>query len=57
MQTLFYGLIGTKDSNLPQNQSKEDFETLSCPEDETINQIHRKIKLSNEFKKYIEKDD
>jgi hypothetical protein len=70
MQTLFYGLIGRKDSEEvtqvqeqeqqkqeQPEESKEDFETLGCPQDQTINQIHRKIKLLNEFKHYIQDAD
>jgi hypothetical protein len=52
MQTL-YGLIGGKDPEDKINVPKEDFETLDCPGDQTINQIHRKIKLLIEFKEYI----
>ena len=65
MQALFYGIIGRPEvpeepeSGLKHEHEheyelpKEDFETLGCPEEQTINQIHRKIKLLNEFKRYI----
>ena len=57
MQTLFYGLIGRNDSIDSKKDSKQDlkqdYETLDCPEAHTIIQIHRKIKLLNEFKNYI----
>jgi hypothetical protein len=55
MQSLFYAIIGKGDQEELKEEStkKEDYETLECPEDQTINQIHRKIKLLNDFKNYI----
>jgi hypothetical protein len=62
MKNLFYGLVYgnqpiiSTPSLLPSSLiSKEDFETICRPEDQTINQIHRHIKLLNEFKNYIVK--
>ncbi len=55
MQTLFYGFIGKNEEVVKEDkEDKEDFEILCCPETQMINQIHRKIKLLNEFKNYIE---
>ncbi len=69
MQSLFYSLIGRSDdtTNTTTTNDKtittttndtttaEDFETLECPENQVIIQIHRKIKLMNELKMYIKK--
>jgi len=69
MQSLFYGLIGIQNKEQTKEQTKEqnkkdvvkdfkkveEYETIGCPEDQTINQIHRKIKLMNDFKIYIQK--
>lgn len=58
MQSLLYGIFyrnGDRDKNNDQSQPKlsfNDYETLGCPEAQTIVQIHRKIKLTNEFKNY-----
>lgn len=61
MQSLFYALTGRGDEQHPQPkdtdmqvESKEVFESLEVPGDQTINQIQRKTRLINEFKTYIE---
>jgi hypothetical protein len=51
MKSIYDTLVG---KNIEDLHPQEEFETLECPENQTIIQIHRKIKLLNEFKKYIE---
>jgi len=55
MQGLLYGIVyGSDDKPHEQKKiQKDDYETLGCPEEQMINQIHRKIKCLNEFKQYI----
>jgi hypothetical protein len=55
MQGLLYGIVYGSDDKPqePKKIQKDDYETLGCPEEQTINQIHRKIKCLNEFKQYI----
>jgi len=53
MQNLFYGIVYGEQKT----DQKDDYETLTSPDEQMIIQIHRKVKLLNEFKKYIEDKD
>ncbi len=65
MQSLLYGLLTVTLLGKGEEQSvkviepvKDDFENLDLPEDQfhqILNQVHKKIKLLDEFKTYIEK--
>jgi hypothetical protein len=55
MHGLIYGLVYGSDNKPQQSklQPRDDFETLGCPEAQTIVQIQRKNKFITEFKNYI----
>jgi hypothetical protein len=63
MKSLYDVLVGNKNEELQtaseKSKESEQFIIISKSEDQylQINQIHRKIKILNEFKKYIENAD
>ena len=62
MKSLYDAFVGKQEPDpepilKPSTRKTEDFESLTCPESQTIIQIHRKIKLLNEFKDYIDNAD
>ncbi len=55
MKSLFNTIMGN--SNSITEPEPEQFVFVNCSDNNIINQIHRKIKLLNDFKKYIETAD